>query len=63
MACKCEEAVAKEREFWQKIVTDLMNRIQAPTTAVSQSLPESDGKALHISAFDDEALADYEANR
>lgn len=45
---------------------DLLNRIQAPGQTVSQALTEKSGPthpAAYISAFDDEATAEYEAER
>lgn len=58
---KHEQIVAAERAYWQGIVTDLLNRIQAPQVAVAQSLP--DDPQPYIAYGDDDALAEYEQLR
>ena len=49
-----ERAAQRTRE------DELMNRIQAPQIAVAHSLPYTEGTTPYVSAFDDEALAEYE---
>lgn len=45
--------------------SDLLNRIQAPQQTVAQSLTAAAGplQPVHISSFDDEAVAEYEEER
>jgi hypothetical protein len=59
---KHNEVLARERAYWQGIVTDLLNRIQAPQIAVTQSLPDNEPEP-YISYGDDEALARYEEQK
>lgn len=58
---KHEEAIAAERAYWQGIVTDLLNRIQAPQVAVARSI-DDDGVDV-FAALDDTLLAADEAER
>jgi hypothetical protein len=60
---KHEEILAAERSYWQGIVTDLLNRVQAPQMAVAHSIPTQDEPSPYVSSFDDEALAQYEELR
>jgi hypothetical protein len=52
-----------EREAQRTREDQLMNRIQAPQIAVTQSLPQDDEPQPYISYGDDEALARYEEQR
>jgi hypothetical protein len=57
--------LAVERDAARSREDQLLNRIQAPQQAAIQSMTKQAGplEPGHVSAFDDEAMAEYESRR
>jgi CHASE3 domain sensor protein len=55
--------LTEERKAQRTREDTLMNRIQAPQIAVTQSLPQDNEPQPYISYGDDEALARYEEQK
>lgn len=58
----------KEREYWQGVVRELTNQITLlkvePQMAAIQAVPAEEATVSpYVSAFDDDALAEYELER